>query len=62
MTPGNSADADFAEQRRAQLKAVVRMMDEREQDFFDAGGDSITAVQLTTEVQRYLNDTVFLAA
>jgi amino acid adenylation domain-containing protein len=30
-------------------------------DFFDAGGDSILAVRLTTEVQRYLDDTVFLA-
>ena len=31
-------------------------------DFFAAGGDSILAVRLTTEVQRYLDDTVFLAA
>ena len=31
-------------------------------DFFEAGGDSILAVRLTTEVQRYLDDTVFLAA
>ena len=30
-------------------------------DFFAAGGDSILAVRLTTEVQRYLDDTVFLA-
>ena len=34
----------------------------RSADFFDAGGDSILAVRLTTEVQRYLDDTVFLAA
>ncbi|MEJ2139889.1 MAG: amino acid adenylation domain-containing protein, partial [Gammaproteobacteria bacterium] len=33
-----------------------------QQDFFEAGGDSILAVRLTTEVQRYLDDTVFLAA
>lgn len=32
----------------------------REQDFFAAGGDSITAVRLTTAVQRYLDTTVFL--
>ncbi|MCP4001133.1 MAG: amino acid adenylation domain-containing protein [Gammaproteobacteria bacterium] len=32
------------------------------EDFFDLGGDSILAVRLTTEVQRYLDDTVFLAA
>lgn len=31
-------------------------------DFFAVGGDSILAVRLTTEVQRYLDDTVFLAA
>jgi amino acid adenylation domain-containing protein len=31
-------------------------------NFFDMGGDSILAVRLTTEVQRYLDDTVFLAA
>lgn len=30
--------------------------------FFDIGGDSIAAVRLTTEVQRYLDDAVFLAA
>ena len=33
-----------------------------QQDFFAAGGDSILAVRLTTEVQRFLDDTVFLAA
>jgi len=33
----------------------------RADDFFDAGGDSILAVRLTTEVQRYLDATVFLA-
>ncbi len=33
-----------------------------ETDFFAAGGDSISAVRLTTEVQRYLDDAVFLAA
>jgi hypothetical protein len=32
------------------------------EDFFSAGGDSILAVRLTTEIQRYLDDTVFLAA
>jgi amino acid adenylation domain-containing protein len=31
-------------------------------NFFAAGGDSIAAVRLTTEVQRYLDDAVFLAA
>ncbi|MDP6150531.1 MAG: amino acid adenylation domain-containing protein, partial [Gammaproteobacteria bacterium] len=35
---------------------------DRDEDFFAAGGDSILAVRLTTEVQRYLDDTVFLAA
>jgi len=34
----------------------------REEDFFTAGGDSILAVRLTTEVQRLLDTTVFLAA
>ena len=34
----------------------------RDEDFFDSGGDSILAVRLTTEVQRYLDDAVFLAA
>ena len=33
-----------------------------DEDFFDAGGDSIAAVRFTTEVQRLLDDTVFLAA
>jgi len=32
------------------------------EDFFSAGGDSVLAVRLTTEIQRYLDDTVFLAA
>ena len=32
------------------------------EDFFDIGGDSILAVRLTTEIQRLLDDTVFLAA
>ncbi|MBT8422335.1 MAG: AMP-binding protein, partial [Gammaproteobacteria bacterium] len=30
-------------------------------DFFAAGGDSIIAVRLTTEVQRFLDDAVFLS-
>jgi acyl carrier protein len=30
--------------------------------FFELGGDSILAVRLTTEIQRMLDDTVFLAA
>lgn len=34
----------------------------REQNFFDAGGDSIAAVRVTTEVQRWLDTTVFLTA
>ena len=32
------------------------------EDFFDAGGDSILAVRLTTEIQRLIDDTVFLTA
>ncbi|MEC9374862.1 MAG: amino acid adenylation domain-containing protein [Pseudomonadota bacterium] len=31
------------------------------QNFFESGGDSILAVRLTTEIQRYLDETVFLA-
>lgn len=34
----------------------------RDEEFFTLGGDSILAVRLTTEVQRYLDDAVFLAA
>ncbi len=34
----------------------------RNEDFFSSGGDSILAVRLTTEIQRYLDDTIFLAA
>ena len=33
-----------------------------DEEFFTLGGDSILAVRLTTEVQRYLDDAVFLAA
>jgi amino acid adenylation domain-containing protein len=33
-----------------------------DEDFFAAGGDSILAVRLTTEIQRFLDDAVFLAA
>ena len=40
---------------------IVEYLLDPDMDFFAAGGDSITAVQLTTEIQRYLDATVFLA-
>ncbi len=54
---------DPLEQRIAELWGDVLQLNSvaADSDFFAAGGDSIAAVRLTTEVQRLLDDTVFLA-
>ncbi|MDP6617722.1 MAG: amino acid adenylation domain-containing protein [Gammaproteobacteria bacterium] len=55
----NTLESDIAAIWGNVLEREVLNLDE---DFFAAGGDSILAVRLTTEVQRYLDDMVFLAA
>ena len=67
--PG-TASADYREPESELQKQVAQLWADvlgRErvglgENFFDIGGDSILAVRLTTEVQRWLDDTVFLAA
>ena len=64
---GDAADSTPADPFTHAVHAIWVDVLERPQlgcddDFFAAGGDSILAVRLTTEIQRFLDDTVFLAA
>ena len=65
-THRGDSDTEYADPLERDIAAIWcdvlgREAITRAEDFFDAGGDSIVAVRLTTEVQRYLDDTVFLA-
>ena len=59
VAPATALERDLAS-LWAQLLSVDRVG--TTDSFFDLGGDSILAVRLTTELQRMLDDMVFLAA
>ena len=64
--PGDTADRKDADPFITALAAIWCQVLGRTHvaatdDFFECGGDSILAVRLTTEVQRWLDATVFLA-